>query len=610
MQNRLYLPAENIATACIKLNNSNNLHNAEAQLSLEGPIILKDGERIYTLCSHSVVVQSDILTYISRSAHYLYSAQLIDDHGENYFLSVRFDNEDQQIDDIDFVVATNSIHSKVQGIPHSLAMRFLYLAQNACQPIMAEIRKQLHASTTSSQEELETDNKQLTAQLNSNAQLTLASVDTLNRIQNNLDNLNVVSRKRILQNFLSILDTLEEHMYAIIESTNSPTNSVPTCVKSTIEVSVARANELKNTIEILMQSQVWLNSLPPLIGAFVKFEAAMHEIALATYDSSNNYCLTTLLSIYGLHYFHLKTGRQLLARLLLTNQTELAKQLTHFVALDTDKLMLMGLKKFNSALLEFVILHGQFGINSTYIEEDLNAVNYLIKKSLSANPAEIDKIAACLRVLIKHGASTMIAAPGELPAGYQLLTSPHQAIFNVFHNSFSSDISMQIYLEHLLDTIKDQLSATTDANKLTMLFAASMRVKLFIEHLARSSQPRDIMNDPLASIFVQTFSKYKFLLLRTILNLPQEGSRATFLRAWHSIHLDSYQKATSQEERAHEQDRLLQQLDELRKKTVRVKNLTEFQYKLLLFGRCEHQLLVIDSLKTRVMTTLNARKCI
>lgn len=165
------------------------------------------------------------------------------------------------------------------------------------------------------------------------------------------------------------------------------------------------------------QAKKDLNKLSGTIAQFVELHGKVHEAFFMLEDSELDLNERDLVRIQNLTAFVNNEGKKLL-ELCVLKDLQLELQLKSFTPKLPDNFLKLAILKDNAKLLAFLLENGDFPVNTTVVQDDLNLLHYcFVKHSTTSSKV------ACLSVLIKNGASTMIKHNG-LPICFYLLEDP------------------------------------------------------------------------------------------------------------------------------------------------------------------------------------------
>ncbi len=137
-------------------------------------------------------------------------------------------------------------------------------------------------------------------------------------------------------------------------------------------------------------------------------------------------------------------AKKLLTELLLKHDFLKAESLKGFVPLLEKRLLNISLCMGNSNLLNFLLTHGDFAINTHEVADGLTPVPYCLAKCNGKT-----SMVQCLEILIKHGASLMVRYQG-LPVAYHILAVANHPLRSAFITTAKDTIGSKEFLAMLI----------------------------------------------------------------------------------------------------------------------------------------------------------------
>jgi hypothetical protein len=144
-------------------------------------------------------------------------------------------------------------------------------------------------------------------------------------------------------------------------------------------------------------------------------------------------------------------GKELLASLLLDREFKMAHSLRNFTTYLPNTFIAISLSTGNAQLLDFILTHGECAIN-TFLIKGLSPVRFYFENHNSKFP----KI-ECLSVLIKHGASLMIAAKDGLPIAYHILTTIQHPLYNALLDNAQTTLARKGFYRALIKSLENKI---------------------------------------------------------------------------------------------------------------------------------------------------------
>ncbi|WED44533.1 hypothetical protein [Legionella cardiaca] len=466
------------------------------------PVILKNGNEIYTLSEHHISIYQIEQRNNPSLSQYHYTAYFTDSKGMVFRLHVYFNDNDE--------LTMNTVFSrKEQGsfIPvktEDLESKFIELAVTSVKPVISALRKN-HNNQISTLErryiQLEKEAKALFGKKEKDTEY----LAKLNAICVTLKALIPLVRKSPYQQIYRFITRTKASMQArIIEETTTPANEPPkqqTLVAASIPAAEEKAPLITENHTFLSmvaeeaslaldspnaETSAKFNSekkTPSERKTFAakpqkpkKYDRALKRLHLAfeqlqtsdttaqaknienllaqtyefllLFEEKETLSFEVIQEIDNLRRNIHLLGESLLVSLLFEKKFTLAAQLPSFHHLLTDKYLNLALQTRNHELLDFVLTHGDFNLNSqpvtlkvkTAVMQEItysSAITACISRDSGASP-----MVHCLSVLLKHGASLCVQGENGLPLAYTIMTTDNhplqQALINNRNNTIDS----------------------------------------------------------------------------------------------------------------------------------------------------------------------------
>ena len=137
-------------------------------------------------------------------------------------------------------------------------------------------------------------------------------------------------------------------------------------------------------------------------------------------------------------------AKKLLTELLLKHDFLKAESLKGFVPLLEKRLLNISLSVGNPKLLNFLLTHSDFALNTHEVADGLTPVPYCLAKCNGKN-----SMVECLEILISHGASLMVRYQG-LPVAYHILAVANHPLRSAFITTAKETIGSKEFLAMLI----------------------------------------------------------------------------------------------------------------------------------------------------------------
>lgn len=417
-------------------------------LELEREIIISDAGKNYKLKDHHISIYQEEHRSISELSQYHYTAYFEDNEGSRFQLHVYFDGDDNP--------ATAPAFSRISGSgeqtrvsAEALHESFIDLAFHYSRALIGSARIRLIDTV----QELESVYKRLDQEIWEQAEAV--TLDKINEILAVLHGLKGLVRHNHYEKshrfFERACATLRQRMVASAASATLVSDATPAAPPPAAESAASSMADMLPPAALISEPSTSAASVLPepledkLNGLLSRFAALpnfsvvpeertgffVNELAQIVTNSYELFLLledeTTLLAptlIARLHKLQSdlqKVAEIVIPRLLLGQKFELIDRLPSFHYQITEKFLILALRLGKADLLNYVLTHGDFAINSLPLKADgkiyASAVQYCFAH------ADKPSMVECLAVLIRNGASILVNDESGLPLAYALLSA-------------------------------------------------------------------------------------------------------------------------------------------------------------------------------------------
>ncbi len=389
-------------------------------------------DKSYTLLSHHVSIYEEESSKIATLSQYHYTAYFNDDIGDAFQLHVYFDRNDQMV-----IPALFSKKSEDGGytnlkISEESVVLLNQIGIDNSFSFMTELRTQYldKLDTLIKQfNDLEKKMSMLSLDLMQNRKQYCFTLDHIVEVLTLLSSYDYNNHNESL---LTIFNHIKRSLPSVEPQAQPFENEdilnekiVPMETVDCIDKKIALTHSVVNdSIEKANQLQKSFRydkgiTAKNKVDLFMDFDRQVSDVLLLTLDDNYHLTVKNLTDIKSLLMVRNFEGRVLLTNMLRNSEFELAELLKNFVPYLSEKLIGIVLKKGNELILDFLLKHGQFAINTTLIDSQQTPVLYCYYEHTEEN----SKI-GCLSVLIKHNVSLMVKI-GGLPLAHHLISTNH-----------------------------------------------------------------------------------------------------------------------------------------------------------------------------------------
>lgn len=143
-------------------------------------------------------------------------------------------------------------------------------------------------------------------------------------------------------------------------------------------------------------------------------------------------------------------AKKLVLNLLMNKKIEEAEPLHSFVNPTPEKWVRLALVTGNAPMLDFLLRHGNFAINTFVASGNLSSVQFCFQKGAT----HLD----CLSVLIKHKASVMCAAQDGLPIAHHLLADTQHPLRKALIDNTKTTVGQPRFYKALIHKLESHLA--------------------------------------------------------------------------------------------------------------------------------------------------------
>lgn len=439
-----------------------------SELPLPRAIVIAVGQQKYSLNSHHLSIYSLQDDNNHTLSQYHYTAYFRDKKNNAYQLHAYFNQNDQLAAPVVLTLLNEIENNAPVTLGKELIQLFTQLAISQTTPVIAALRSDQQTVLAALKKRFDTLEQQLTnlsidmVQNKNNYLIILAEAITV------LDSLSAYTDEE--QNYASILK-----LFRLIR-TNLDTPVLATATQEEVATSTDTAQEQDEPAPVKRSNK---KPVSPLIGqatnTFTRYQAALSKASspqkVAGILEMNRHVGDLLIAaddpgytITALDYQHItsflsaykQAGKQLLSRLLMNNEFELAAQLRQLVNPAPTELVTLALKTGNAAMLDFLLEHGAFAINTFIVQDQLTPVLYCFEKS--QNTAAVVAMNKCLSVLLKHHASLMVNTADGFSVAYHIAVNPSHPLLPALRDTFIDSAALAFF-ENLVQSINNYLAA-------------------------------------------------------------------------------------------------------------------------------------------------------
>lgn len=436
----------------------------------------------FNLISHHLSFYEFTMNKNPRLSQYHYTAYFEDENQQKYQLHVYFDSNDQLTTDPVFSLETETNCFRKKNTSDELMAMLTQFAMDKSHKLIAELRQQFDSNVSS----LEKKYNEL------EQQLTLLSIDMVHNhiaYQSSLnETISILSRladyypnseyKESLTLFKRIqilIPTMNKKEKPFTNPTNDENNTSDKPIIKT-KIIVTKDSFHDNTLSTLIQQAETAKN------TFLSCEEDLHSRAELFLNFNNDACEVLAISTH--EHLAIKPqnlqaieslvssknieGKKLLIDLLMHNQFEQAYNLRRFLIPIPDNLVKMALATGNAKLLDFLLTHGNFPINTFTVVDQLSPTLFCFVKDNSKFPK-----AGCLSVLIKHGASLFIPAHDGLPIAHHILSIPNHPLKKALIDNADLTLGKPHFYKTLIRLLENNLPGNIldDTQKTRILFS-------------------------------------------------------------------------------------------------------------------------------------------
>lgn len=305
--------------------------------------------------------------------------------------------------------------------------------------------------------------------------------------------------------------------------------------------------------EIIQSSHNKLNMLSQLYVLIQDLILTTDNKRLSYSDENIGYLQTKLKRTHDI-------GRNLLMTILLNKESLLEEMLQHTQVvklLDSliekipvpETLIKLAILKGNAVLLDFLLNHYPFAINTYLMNEDDTPVLFCFY-----NHSEKLSLVKCLSVLIKHHASLMITARDGLPVAYHILDTVDHPLTAALIENTNSTLGHANFYKILIGQLNQFIKSREMENKPIDTNKKNQILK-FIDHCGRDSEfvnanllpPNKYLNQKILSSTAKISAKLSTSIKEAIKADPEVQAISKTV----SDLLKEYLKQTSTEQKRH-----------------------------------------------------------
>lgn len=201
---------------------------------------------------------------------------------------------------------------------------------------------------------------------------------------------------------------------------------------------------------------------------FLDYNQKTQDALILTEDQNYTFSVKQLQQVQQLVSSSNLEGKKYLENLLLKKQYDSAKLLAKFANPVPEKLVRMALMAGNAELLNFLLSHGDFPINTFIVADDLSPVLFCFYNNKENYPK-----AACLSILIKYNASIVVGAKDGLPVAHHIINAAQHPLKEALNKNPDVTIGNSQFYKKLICHLNNYLkNNTVDSDTKTKLLNA------------------------------------------------------------------------------------------------------------------------------------------
>lgn len=487
IKNELYTKKvwKNLSGQCFQLNQ--NLEGRQYILYnlplLPTTLILKTEKGSFYLKSHHVSFYEFQDDHDPRLSQYHYTAYFNDQDSKEYQLHVYFNQNDQLTTEPVFSFRNETNQYSNMTVDNKFSENLIWLAIDKSFAIIAELRKQqqdgllvFEKDYAALERQLEDFSIDLATHYEVYQTLLQETLQVLQYLADYHDN----SQYEVLLNlFKKIEKSLAIQKTTLVEQNVMDDESISdsdTLSSITITKKLHHESKIKEKSQLLQAAvtakDLLLSSKNDVydnqVTRFLAFHDRLADLLLLATHENSEMSSDDLQHIQSLMSIKSSKAKELLIELLLKNQFELAYHLRQFANLIPDNCFRIALMKGNARLLDFLLTHKHFAINTFIVRDNLSPVLFCFLKNNEEVP-QVD----CLSVLIKHHASIFIAAPDGLPVAHHIFNNSNHPLRKALIDNTATALGRKSFYQSLVNSIECYLAnhSVEDSVKNILLFS-------------------------------------------------------------------------------------------------------------------------------------------
>ena len=478
---------------CTKLTldtNQEGRHYYRFDLQIPREVFFSDKAHAYELTNHHIsVYETENNNDCSLSSSH-FTFYLCDEKKAEYRVHVYFDAQGALTQAPIFSVYKEETERYYPIPSEELNEEFIEFARTYADPIIGELRNQLSKKIKSLEESYRTLEKRasdLSKQLDDNLGEYVLALD---KIQKTLSLLCPLVRHDYYDNIAIFIKRLKINIEQLTERNaikqvphkKEPSNEGPSASITQISMfpSKRQARRNQSRRKERATSSMELGKELELLSAFFEQRneqsteeqvrilnesyERINEISLLLDATTKTRLFKDLKNLKLLHGEILLAGENLLKHLINTAKYDLAGQLRGFHHLLNEQFFCKALKSRNHALLDFLLIHGDFRINNQPVKigEKLysSAVHYCFSHN-SKNTAMVN----CLSVLIKHGASVLVKDDKGLSLAQAVISNEEHPLRPAFTANKEQTLDSIPFYKQLRASLNCYLKANNSEEK-------------------------------------------------------------------------------------------------------------------------------------------------
>ncbi|HHF7344184.1 TPA: hypothetical protein ACPSKB_000585 [Legionella feeleii] len=480
------------------------------------PVVLQDDE--YILLDHHVSVYETENQANPFLSQYHYTAYFKGPDGTRYQLHVYYNDQNEMTVKPVFSIQNETDNSFIPLESEQLNEDFVNLARVYAKPLIKNIRKQLTDTVkalATQYSEWDREASLLSTSIAHNHENYLATLRECAEIAKRLALLVRHDHYQSIYRFTQRIITVVTERYKPLETATEKPSSPLVEGEKTSKQTVSHSGEVKPLAprkkRPSKKEQISVNPSP-----FDKFDkkveriatefnklakesdeiyatkladllARINELSLTLEDSKTLVSLDSLTKLKNLQQQVQNEGEKLFTRLVIKGEFKVAEQMPSFYYL-LDNYLDMALETGNHQLLDFILKHGDININNQEVTLQGSVYPSAVHCCLGSDIRE-NRMADCLSVLIRHGASLFGSDESGLPIAHTILSTHNHPLKKALTANRDKTIDSIAFYKQLISTLELYLAEQPSSSTDTSIVKAIEYYQTNIERLQRIEPP-------------------------------------------------------------------------------------------------------------------------